>query len=144
MEPLVDSIEAMQATAPLLHPDVLSYRGVPGNLEAPSNMFIHMSWQKGDIRDGFQRSDMIIENRFKTQVVHQGYLEPHSCVVAADPSGGAEIWACTKTPFAVREQLSTSLKVAETKFLILISPVSGSTCTSAICAATEGTSWMWH
>jgi len=93
MEPLFDPLKAMQATTPLLHPAVLSYRGLPGKLDTPSNLFIHMSWGKGDIRTGFQQSDMIIENRFETQVVHQAYLEPHSCVVLADPSGGAEIWA---------------------------------------------------
>ena len=96
MEPLFDPSKAIQPTAPLLHPAVLSYRGLPGKLEAPSNLFIHMSWGKGDIQAGFRQSDMIIENRFKTQVVHQAYLEPHSCVVLADPSGGAEIWACTQ------------------------------------------------
>jgi CO/xanthine dehydrogenase Mo-binding subunit len=117
MEPLFDPLKAMQPTAPLLHPAVLSYRGLPGKLDTPSNLFIHMSWGKGDIRTGFQQSDMIIENRFETQVVHQTYLEPHSCVVLADPSGGAEIWACTKTPFAVREQLSSSLGVPEEKFV---------------------------
>jgi CO/xanthine dehydrogenase Mo-binding subunit len=117
MEPLFDPSKAIQPTAPLLHPAVMSYRGLPGKLEAPSNLFIHMSWEKGDIQAGFRQSDMIIENRFETQVVHQAYLEPHSCVVLADPSGGAEIWACTKTPFAVREQLSSSLNVSKEKFV---------------------------
>jgi carbon-monoxide dehydrogenase large subunit len=117
LEPLFDPLEAMQISAPLLHPDVISYRGLPAKLQTPSNLFVHMAWQKGDIHDGFRRADMIIENRFETQVVHQAYLEPHSCLVAADRSGGAEIWACTKTPFAVREQLSNSLNVPREKFI---------------------------
>jgi carbon-monoxide dehydrogenase large subunit len=117
IEPLLDPAKAIQTTAPLLHPAVTSYRGLPVKLEAPSNLFIHMSWRKGDIYTGFRQSDMIIENRFQTQVVHQAYLEPHSCVVVADPSGGAEIWACTKTPFAVRDQLSNSLNVPREKFV---------------------------
>jgi CO/xanthine dehydrogenase Mo-binding subunit len=117
MEPLCDPLTALQATAPLLHPTVVSYRGLPKKLDAPSNLFTHMSWGSGDINVGFQQSDMIIENRFETQSVHQAYLEPHSCVVFADPAGGAEIWACSKTPYAVREQLSKSLNVPEESLL---------------------------
>src|SRR5262249_24198351 len=92
-----DPLTALQATAPLLHPAVVFYRGLPKKLDAPSNLFTHMSWGNGDINAGFQQSDMIIENRFETQSVHQAYLEPHSCVVLADPGGAAEIWACSKT-----------------------------------------------
>ena len=117
MEPLLDPLDALRATAALLHPAVLSYRGLPGKLDGPSNVFIHMSWGTGDIYAGFQQADMIIENRFSTQSVHQAYLEPHSCVVLADAAGGAEIWACSKTPYAVREQLSKSLNVPEERLL---------------------------
>ena len=117
MEPVLDPLKALQATAPLLHPAVVSYRGLPGKLAAPGNLFIHMSWGNGNIDSGFQQADMIVENRFETQSVHQAYLEPHSCIVLADASGGAEIWACSKTPYAVREQLSNSLNVPKEKLV---------------------------
>src|ERR1043166_7543377 len=81
MAPLLDPLQALKATAPLLHPAVMSYRGLPKKLAAPSNLFTYMSWGNGDINTGFQQSDLIIENRFETQSVHQAYLEPHSCVV---------------------------------------------------------------
>jgi carbon-monoxide dehydrogenase large subunit len=117
IEPLLDPMEALKPTAPLLHPEVLSYKGLPEKLEAPSNVFVYLSWGKGDLQAGFQQSDMIVENSFETQVVHQCYLEPHACVAKADPSGGAEIWACSKTPFAVREQLSNAIGVPKEKLV---------------------------
>ena len=117
LEPLLDPLMALQPTAPLLHPAVVSYRGLPKQLDAPSNLFLHISWGVGGIETGFSKSELIIQNRFATQVVHQAYLEPHSCVVVADSSGGAEIWACSKTPYAVREQLSNSLNIAKEKLV---------------------------
>lgn len=117
MEPLFDPMEALKPNAPLLHPEVMSYKGLPQGLEKPSNAFVCLSWGKGDLQSGFQRSDMIIENTFETQVVHQSYLEPHACVAETDPSGGAEIWACSKTPFAVREQLSNALNVRKDRLV---------------------------
>ena len=117
MEPLLDPLEALKPTAPLLHPEVLSYKGLPEKLEAPSNVFVYLSWGKGDLQAGFQQSDIVVENTFETQVVHQSYLEPHACVAKADSSGGAEIWACSKTPFAVREQLSNAINVPKEKLV---------------------------
>jgi CO/xanthine dehydrogenase Mo-binding subunit len=116
--PLLDPVAAMAPSAPLLHPEVLNYKGLPGKLAAPSNAFVQLSWKKGNIDEGFRRSDFVIENTFQTQVVHQAYIEPHSCLVRADDNGGAEIWACSKVPFALREQLATAFGLDAKKLLI--------------------------
>ncbi len=116
--PLLDPVEAMAPGATLLHPQVMAYRGLPGPLPAPSNAFVQLSWKKGAIEEGFRRADRIVENTFHTPVMHQAYIEPHSCVVHAHPSGGAEIWACSKVPFALRDQLATAFGIAVEKFLV--------------------------
>ena len=125
LEPLLDPLEAMKPTAPLLHPDLLTYRGLPTELKAASNVFAYLKWGKGDVEAGFQQSEVIVENTFRTQVVHQSYLEPHSCVVKADPSGGAEIWSCSKTPFAVREQMANATGVPKDKLVFHSAHIGG-------------------
>src|ERR1051325_7019441 len=115
MEPLLDPVEAVKPDAPVLHPDLLSYRGLPVPVEKLSNVFAYLKWGKGDIEAGFRDADLIVESKFTTQVTHQSYLEPHACVVKADPSGGAEVWSCSKTPFAVRTQLSNCIGIAKEK-----------------------------
>ncbi|MGH7886443.1 MAG: xanthine dehydrogenase family protein molybdopterin-binding subunit, partial [Candidatus Binatia bacterium] len=79
--PLFDPIQALAPAAPLLHPQVVDYKGLPAKLSAPSNAVVQLAWKKGDIEEGFRRADLIVENTFQTQVVHQAYIEPHSCVV---------------------------------------------------------------
>jgi len=111
LEAILDPVDAAKADAPLIHPDVLSYKGLPAELESASNTFVRLSWGKGDIEQGFTDSDVIVENTFYTQPVHQAYIEPHSCVVQVNEQGGAKIWACSKTPFALRQQLATALEV---------------------------------
>lgn len=118
LPPLLDPIQAMSSNAPLLHPNVLNYKGLPGKLAAPSNTFIQMVWKKGDIEIGFQQSDILLENTFNTQVVHQTYIEPHSCVVKADKSGGADIWSCSKVPFAIRDQVATAVRIPPQKLIV--------------------------
>jgi carbon-monoxide dehydrogenase large subunit len=117
IEPLLDPLAAIKPGAPVLHPDLLSYRGLPVPVDKPSNVFSYLKWGKGDIEAGFREADLIVENTYTTQVTHQSYLEPHACVVKADPSGGADVWSCSKTPFAVRTQLSNCIGVAKEKLV---------------------------
>ena len=117
LEPLLDPVEAAKPDASVLHPDLLSYRGLPVPVENLSNVFAYLKWGKGDVEEGFKQADTIVENIFTTQVTHQSYLEPHACVVKADASGSAEIWSCSKTPFAVRGQLANCIGIAKEKLV---------------------------
>ncbi|MBI3066111.1 MAG: xanthine dehydrogenase family protein molybdopterin-binding subunit [Deltaproteobacteria bacterium] len=117
LEPLLDPLEAVKPSAPILHPDLLSYRGLPVPVEKLSNVFSYLKWGKGNLEAGFKQADLIVENTYTTQVTHQSYLEPHACVAKTDPSGGADIWSCSKTPFAVRTQLSNCIGLAKEKLI---------------------------
>ena len=118
LAPLLDPVEAIKDTAPVLHPDLLSYKGLPVPVEKLGNVFAYLRWGKGDIEEGFKQADLIIENTFTTQVTHQSYLEPHACVAKVDPATGeADIWSCSKTPFAVRGQLSNCIGIAKEKLI---------------------------
>lgn len=117
MEPLVDPEQAAKDGSPILHPDLLSYRGLPVPVEKLGNVFAYLKWGKGDLEEGFKRADIIVENTFTTQVTHQSYLEPHACVVDTHPDGSADVWSCSKTPFAVRGQLSNCIGVEKEKFI---------------------------
>ncbi|MEK7782571.1 MAG: molybdopterin cofactor-binding domain-containing protein, partial [Candidatus Binatota bacterium] len=87
-------------------------------MEKPSNVIGHLSWKKGDVEEGFRQSDLVMENIFHTSRVHQAYIEPHSCVVQANADGGAEIWACTKSPYALRDQVAAALRLSAQKLVV--------------------------
>ena len=117
IEPLVDPEKAAKDGSPILHPDLLSYRGLPVPVEKIGNVFAYLKWGKGDLEEGFKRADLVVENTFTTQVTHQSYLEPHACVVDTHPDGSADVWSCSKTPFAVRGQLSNCIGVEKEKLI---------------------------
>ncbi len=118
MTPLLDPLEALEPSAPLLHPNVQGYRGLLHPLEAPSNVFVDMHWKKGDVDAGFRDADIIVENRFTTKPVHQAYIEPHACVVQARDGAASDIWACSKVPFALREQMATAFRKNLDDFIV--------------------------
>ncbi|HMF47154.1 MAG TPA: xanthine dehydrogenase family protein molybdopterin-binding subunit [Candidatus Saccharimonadales bacterium] len=118
LDALLDPVAAIKDSAPVLHPDLLSYKGLPVPVEKLGNVFAYLKWGKGDIEAGFKQADLIIENTFTTQVTHQSYLEPHACVAKVDPATGeADIWSCSKTPFAVRGQMSNCIGIAKEKLI---------------------------
>ena len=125
IEPVLDPLDAIKADAPLLHPNVGTYRGLLHPIETPSNIFVDMTWKKGDVEMGFYEADFIVENTFTTAPVHQAYIEPHSCVVEANHAGGAEIWACSKVPFALREQVATTFHKSFDDFVVRPSYIGG-------------------
>src|SRR5258706_9405090 len=78
IEPLLDPVAALKDDAPILHPDLLSYKGLPVPVEKACNVFAYLKWGKGNIEDGFKQADLIFDNTFTTHVTHQSYIEPHT------------------------------------------------------------------
>ena len=116
-----DPLEALEEDAPILHPEVNSYIGLPKPLDKPSNAFARDTWSKGNIDEGFAQADLIIENTFTVPRQHQAYLEPHSCLVWLDDQGRVQVWASSKVPYQVKEQLSVALGLPKER--IRLNPV---------------------
>jgi len=116
-----DPLEALGEEAPILHPEVNSYIGLPRPLEKPSNAFARDTWSKGNIDAGFAQADLIIENTFTVPRQHQAYLETHSCLVWLDDQGRVQVWASSKVPYQVKEQLAVALRLPKER--IRLNPV---------------------
>ena len=127
LTPVYDAEEAMKADAPDLHPEMESYVGLPQPPSGIRNAFAHITWEKGDVDQGFKESDLIFEHTFNAQLMHQGYIEPHACVVSADPSpeGQVQIWANNKDPYMLRDQLSGAWGVPANSIVLHPSTIGG-------------------
>ena len=101
-----DAHEAMEADAPTLHPELSGYEGLPQPESGINNVFAHITWGQGDVDEGFAQADLVFEHTFNAQLMHQAYIEPHACVVSAEPSGQIHAWINNKDPYALREQLA--------------------------------------
>ena len=99
--------------APVLHPDLNTYEGLPAQVEGRHlNLFSHQQWTKGDIEAGFAEADVVVEADYTLSKGHQAYLESHNCVVLATDDGHAEIWASNKAPFNMRAQMAQAYGIA--------------------------------
>jgi len=117
-----DPLDALEQDAPILHPDVNSYTGLPRPLDTVTNAFVRDTWGKGNVAEGFAQADVIIEGTFTVARQHQAYLESHTCLVWIDETGRVQVWASSKVPYAVKQQLSAAWGLPEDR--IRINPVS--------------------
>ena len=83
---VMDVEAAMAEDAPLLHDNIFT-AGIEPQPEKPSNIAKVVRFAKGDVEAGFKEADVIIERRYTTKPVHQGYIEPHACLVSVGADG---------------------------------------------------------
>ena len=120
-----DPREAMQEGAPVLHENMASYANLPRPIAKIPNVHSHVQWSIGDWKKGLAESDFIFEQTFATQRTHQGYLEPHACVVCIDERDRIVVWSSNKVPFPTRKCLAQAIGVDEKKIIVELSSVGG-------------------
>ena len=111
---VIDVEEAMRADAPVLH-DFLRTGGVKPKPETPSNVANRLEFKIGDLEAGFAAADVIVERTYRTKPIHQGYIEPHACLVSLAKDGQATIWSSSQGHFMVRNATAklTGMSVAD-------------------------------
>jgi CO/xanthine dehydrogenase Mo-binding subunit len=92
---VLDVEDAIKPDAPILH-DFIRFEGRPSNIAGK------LEHRLGDVEAGFAEADVVIERSFRTRPVHQGYIEPHACLVSVAPDGKATIWSSSQGQFMVR------------------------------------------
>ncbi len=98
---VIDVDEAMKPDAPLLFEDMIP-RGFDPAPTKPSNISKRLEFKVGDLEAGFASADEVVEMSFKTAPVHQGYIEPHSCLARYGADGQCELWSSSQGHFVVR------------------------------------------
>ena len=91
--------DALKADAPILH-EYLKFEGKPSNIAGKLEL------KKGDVAEGFKLAEVVIERSVTTRPVHQGYIEPHACVVSVGADNKTVIWSSSQGQFMVRAMTS--------------------------------------
>lgn len=114
-----DAQDAMQNSAPRVHdgPSNVSAGvglGVHGELRMfPSipNVISQFLVRHGDSSRAFSQAHRVFEHTFTIPSVHQGYIEPHACVVAVDAAGLVDVWIANKSPHVARAMMAEAINL---------------------------------
>jgi CO/xanthine dehydrogenase Mo-binding subunit len=134
----IDPLEAMRPDAPRVREPgrgegdgaELGMHGATGGgqaLKEPTapNVASTVHFSRGDVARGFSEADLVIERRYRTPMVHQGYLEPRAAVASVDALGQLTVWTSTQALFYTRSEVAEALELPEHRVRVIAMPLGG-------------------
>lgn len=119
---VTDVDEAMAEGAPVIRAGTAD-KSVPAGLH-PNVVRFHESGH-GDVEAGFAEADLVVEESFKTEATHQGYIEPHACLGQLGADGKGELWCCTQGHFIVQKTCAALLGIEASQLRVTASEIGG-------------------
>ena len=122
---VLDAASALQADAPILHPDWDSYL-YPVYANRPRPERAHANIQgtllhvkgRADLEPIFANAHRVFEHRYETPRGHAGYIEPRATLVWIDRNGIVHVHTPNKSPFDLRNQMARTLGLAPEQITI--------------------------
>lgn len=119
---VIDVDKAMAKDAPVIREGAAD-KSVPAGLH-PNVVRYHESGH-GDVEKGFAEADLVIEDHFKTEATHQGYIEPHACLGTLGGDGKGELWCCTQGHWNVQKICAALLGMETANLRVTASEIGG-------------------
>ena len=107
-----DPREALKPDAPAIHEG--------------GNLIVHHKTRKGDVDQGFGKSDLIIEREYSTQRVDHAYIETEVVVAYLDPDGTLVIKGSHQNIFNIRSAVASVLGLPLSRVRIIQASLGGS------------------
>ncbi|SLN68364.1 4-hydroxybenzoyl-CoA reductase subunit alpha [Falsiruegeria litorea R37] len=119
---VTDVDKAMEADAPVIREGTAD-GSVPEGMH-PNVVRYHESGH-GDVAAGFAAADLVIEDSFKTEATHQGYIEPHACLASLGADGKGELWCTTQGHWYAQKHCAALLGIETSQLRVTASEIGG-------------------
>ena len=110
LEAVLDIYSAMADDAPVIHQNLKTGYFFAATKRALPNAG-RLEYTQGDIGKGFKNASIIVERSFTTQMLHQGYIEPHISTALWDSENHITVWTSCQGHFDIRDQLVGILNI---------------------------------
>ena len=80
---------------------------------------------RGDVEAELARADAVVSGRFRTNWIHQAYLEPQSALAWVDPDGTLVLHSSTQGAFMARQGIAEMLGLPLDRVRVLAAPLGG-------------------
>jgi CO/xanthine dehydrogenase Mo-binding subunit len=106
-----DPREALKPSAPHIH--------------EKGNVAFECRVRKGNVTEGFQHCDVVVENEYTTQRQEHAYLEPEAAIGIPEPDGSVTVIAGMQSPFLVQMNVSKVLGASLDKVRVIQAATGG-------------------
>ena len=115
LTPVFDPERAIEPEAPVVHPELTG---------AEQNIAMRIDFERGEGEAAFKQADLVLEERFSTQPMHQCYMQTRDCVVQWT-GDKLTIWAVTQAPFRMRPAIARAIGISEDNIRMIPCSVGG-------------------
>lgn len=91
----------------------------------PPNVSNSIRFERGDVEKGFAEADEIVDLTFGSHTVHQGYIEPQTCLATISPTGKLTLYTSTQAAFHGRKKVADTLGLDLHNVELVPMPVGG-------------------
>ena len=124
---VLDMAQALAPDSPLVHPQRTTYPGMDHlNGDPNTNLAHQVTFQRGDIEEGFAATDYILEHTYRASALQHAPLETHGGVAQRLPDGTLFMVLHTQAPFLQRQVIARALNLPPEKVRIISQCVGGS------------------
>ena len=126
--PVVNSpTEAVESKAPLIHENLGKYKKAVNDVypEPETNIADRIKIRKGDLINGWNESEVVIEASFQLPKSDHIAMETRNARAEIHPNGQVNITTSSQAPFAVKKNLSQYFKIEEGQISVKIPFVGG-------------------
>ena len=107
---VLNQMESLKKTAPLIHPRLGSYHHVPWFFPKGDTNIAHWrKTRKGDVEKGFKEADFVFEDVYTVPRYAHCAIEVHGAVGLYDASGRLTVWTASQSPFTQRNVFAEAL-----------------------------------
>ncbi len=83
------------------------------------NLLKHIKVRKGDVEEGFNQADVVLEHTYHTPMHDHAFMEPECSIARLTPDGRVEIYVGSQIPYSDRNQVARALGWPEERVRII-------------------------
>ena len=124
LSPSLSVEEAMDNSSEIIHEN--AFMKEFGEMTTTNNNIDeHFQHKMGNVSKGFEEADVVVEGKYSTVMVHQGYIEPHAATALWKADGTITVWNSTQGSFPDRDEMSDILDVPISKIKVVPLEIGG-------------------
>ena len=89
------------------------------------NILYHLPIRKGDVEKGFREADVIVENKYSTQMVDHAFLQPEAALSYIDETGNLVLRVATQYVHWDRTEIARALNININQVRVVCATVGG-------------------
>ncbi len=124
LKPVMDIKTAEKKSSPIIDKNIFT-EGLSEPNKKPSNTAKKVEFLLGDPEKTLNEADIVLDRKYSTQTVHQGYIEPHACAASYTKDNQATIWCSSQGAFMVRAYTAKLCGLETSKIKVIPAEIGG-------------------